>query len=706
MELDKDPTLPKILVVDDREANLIAIKSILDELKIELFLVQSAKDGLRLLLKYDFVLALVDVQMPEIDGFEMAKLMREQPKTKLIPIILITAISKENGYVHKGYESGAVDFIFKPIHPNILINKVNVFLELFNQREAIKNINHKNELLLNSSTEGILGLDSKGYITFANPAAAKMLGTDIATLSRQHLHQLMYAPGSTDVPPWEETAVYKMNKNGSEYFEQSGILWRVDGTDFSVEYRSNSLLEDDTHKGSVFMFQDITRRKRAEEQLVYLANYDSLTGLASRNMFLEHLQGAIVRNRRRREIFAVFFIDLDNFKDINDTLGHSVGDALLESIGERLRHLVREDDLVARLGGDEFAVITEGIKTWASAAEVAVKIIHGFACPHLCIRHEITISPSIGIAMYPECSKTVEALLQAADTAMYHAKKKGKNNFSFFSDDMNKKALHKLEIGMALRQASKRNELEIYYQPQIDIVNNQVIAMEALLRWQSNELGEISPVEFIPIAEEIGIIESLGAWVLHKACKQIKVWEKTCSLTTPVTVAVNVSLLQLTNSNFYDLLKLLLEEYDLNPNHLEIEITESTMTTDPQAVIQLLQKIHDLDIKIAIDDFGTGFSSLNHIRTLPIDTIKIDKSFVADIGIDKKDEAIVKTIIAMAHNLDVKVIAEGVENKLQYEFLQQHQCDLMQGYLFHKPMPTDDTTKYIQDGVSPNIANI
>lgn len=437
-------------------------------------------------------------------------------------------------------------------------------------------------------------------------------------------------------------------------------------------------------------------RKQLQTQLLTLAKQDPLTGLANRERFNETLIAAIGKAKRRNDLLAVLFIDLDHFKEVNDTLGHSVGDKLLISVSQRLKNALRQEDVVARLGGDEFAILTENIKDPDNAAKIAKKIIMDLQPPHACHQHEIRISPSIGIAHYPHCGSNFESLLQAADTAMYEAKKQGRNNFRFFSLQMQQKMEKRLALENALRQAIKLQELDLYYQPQIEVNTLTITAMEALLRWENQPFDEIPPDQFIKIAEESGMIDSLGAWVLYQACLQSKQWADTMPMTKPLDISVNVSLQQLKNEVFFKGLTQTLALTTLNPSHLVIEITESIIADEPKETIALLQKIHDLGVRIAIDDFGTGYSSLSYLRQLPIDILKIDQSFIADIGNNEDGEAIVKTIISLAHNLRLHVIAEGVETQTQVDFLKKYQCDSLQGYYFSQPMNSSMMQQYLE----------
>ncbi|MCK5613069.1 EAL domain-containing protein [Candidatus Pacearchaeota archaeon] len=437
--------------------------------------------------------------------------------------------------------------------------------------------------------------------------------------------------------------------------------------------------------------------KEANEKLSELAKFDSLTGIANRRMYQKFLKMELERSMRHNLNVAVLFMDLDNFKDVNDTKGHDIGDLLLQNVAERVKSCVRPEDLIARLGGDEFAIVLVETRSADDAAVVAEKILSNLAKPHNLEGHEIISTFSIGIAVFPGSGKTVEDLGKAADIAMYHAKKSGKNNYQFFEPDMQKQAMQRMQMEKDLRTCLDNNELSLYYQPQIETRTGNIIGLEALLRWQHPTFGAVSPAVFIPIAEKSGLIGPLGEWVLESACSQNAKWHKKNGSPFKVAVAVNVSLKQLRYKSFWELVKNILDKTGLDAHDLEIELTESTVMEDPEAAIILLEKIHNLGVRIAIDDFGTGYSSLSYLRRLPIDSLKIDLSFVQNIGKSNNDETIIKAIIALAHNLSLQVTAEGVETQAQLDFLKAHQCDIMQGFYFEKPMPVDDVEKLIMD---------
>lgn len=454
----------------------------------------------------------------------------------------------------------------------------------------------------------------------------------------------------------------------------------------------------------VTLVRDITDRKQAEEQIAYMAYHDSLTGLPNNRLFKDRLQQSLAHAQRNKTILAVMFLDLDRFKLINDSMGHDVGDKLLQIIADRLTEGTRRHDSVsikssinansvARLGGDEFTILLENVNGQKAVTTVANRLIELSCQPIVIDNHEIFTSTSIGIALYPNDGDEVETLLKNADTAMYHAKKQGRNNYQFFDTSMNQASVEQLAIETSLRKAIDNNELALYYQPQVSIKSGQIIGMEALLRWKHPKKGFISPASFIPVAEETGLIISIGEWVIREACKQGAAWQKQGY--KPVTISVNLSAKQLREEQLNEIIARILFETGMNPKYLGLELTESAIIIEPERALTRLQSIKSLGIKMSMDDFGTGYSSLSYLKRFPLDTLKIDQSFIRDLMVNNEDASLVKAIISMAHSLGMDVIAEGVEQQEQLEFLGVHGCDTIQGYFFSRPLPADELEKIL-----------
>lgn len=471
--------------------------------------------------------------------------------------------------------------------------------------------------------------------------------------------------------------------------------YRKDGSMFWNEVAMTAVPDE---KGDIAnfisVFNDVTDRKRYEAALEHQANHDSLTGLPNRNLLQDRLNHAIALAHRGGEKLAVLVLDLDQFKRVNDGLGHNVGDVLLQKVATRMRDCVRDSDTVARLGGDEFMILTAEVNDERSIARVAQKILKQFERKITINRHDIIASASIGIAIYPRDGEDGDELFRNADTAMYRAKELGRNGFQFYSSDMNNRMRERLNIEQSLREALARRELSLWYQPKLGLLSGQVLSAEALIRWHHPHKGIISPGEFIPVAEETGLILPIGAWVIEEATRQISQWRG--QEQREVRVAINISAYQFSHDRLAEQVTQALDSLSLRPELLTIEVTETAIMTQMEVTVRQLQALRDKGVLVALDDFGTGYSSLTYLKHFPIDILKIDRSFVMDITKDVQSGAIVETIINLAHNLNMRVVAEGVETQEQLEFLQAHGCDEIQGYLFSKPLPAKEFMTFLR----------
>jgi len=427
---------------------------------------------------------------------------------------------------------------------------------------------------------------------------------------------------------------------------------------------------------------------KAQHKIRHLAYHDALTGLPNRMLFMDRIDQAISRAQREDGLFALLFIDIDHFKVINDSMGHDAGDQLLNVLSQRLREVLRKSDTVARLGGDEFTVIIEGLDNADDAVNVSKNILSALDVPALVNGKEVYVGGSIGIAMYPQDGDSFGALLKHADIAMYRAKELGRNTFQFYASEMSQKAMYRLELENQIRTALKEDQFVVYYQPKIDLTNNQCVGAEALVRWNHPERGFISPDDFIPLAEEIGLITQLDEWVMKTACKQFKQWA-TDGISLQ-NLSVNISSRHFKENNLIDYCKTLLEMIDILPQHLEIELTESALVDNYENAKHILHELHDLGVHIALDDFGTGYASMAYLKEFPFDTVKIDRSFVRDIPEDKEDAAIVTAMIHLSQALNLSIVAEGIETESQKEFLAQNACAYGQGYLWSKPVSAEE----------------
>jgi len=444
---------------------------------------------------------------------------------------------------------------------------------------------------------------------------------------------------------------------------------------------------DGRFKGYRGVGRDVTHQRLAEQQVLKLARYDGLTGLPNRSMFIDELERTLARARRHGEAFALFFIDLDRFKNINDSLGHGAGDQLLKVMASRLRELLRDSDLVARLGGDEFVVLLDGTVDAAALAHVARKALAAIAEPVLIESRSYQVTGSIGISLYPDDGADAATLLKNADAAMYLAKDSGKNNYQFYTAQLAAHSAQQFALEADLRAALQRDELQLHYQPKVRVDDGALVGMEALLRWMHPQRGLLAPGAFITLAEDSGLILPIGQWVLQAACRQVRAW-RDAGLQVP-RCAINLSARQFVTDTLVDEVQRALAEHALDASALEVEITESVLMADPQRASRTLQVLHALGVQIAIDDFGTGYSSLAYLKRFPAQTVKIDRSFVNGLPQDRDDAAITQAVIAMAHSLGLEVVAEGVETRAQLDFLMRLGCDQAQGYFIGRPVPAE-----------------
>ena len=441
------------------------------------------------------------------------------------------------------------------------------------------------------------------------------------------------------------------------------------------------------YRGRIWYFRDITERKVAEDRVQFLAFYDALTGLPNRTLFRDRMTTALADARRHNYKIALLFLDLDRFKDINDSLGHSVGDLFLQEVAERLKRFAREQDTVARLAGDEFLIMLTHVNEASDAAVAAERLMEAMTAEFVVQGQSLHVSCSVGISIFPEHGLDAETLIKNADAAMYRAKESGRKNFRFFIEDMNAQAVERLTLESSLRRALPEKELFLMYQPQMDIATGKIVGLEALLRWQHPELGLVPPDKFIRIAENSGLIVPIGEWVLRTACLQARKWQD--EELPAVSVAVNVSAVQFRQEGFCELIRRVLRETGLAPQYLEIELTESLLLANADVTLSVIQELKSIGVTLAIDDFGTGYSSFGYLRQFRVSKLKIDRSFIRDVAVNPDDAAIITAIISMAKSLHLKVIAEGVENEGQMTFLRAHYCDEIQGYYFSQPLAVD-----------------
>jgi diguanylate cyclase (GGDEF)-like protein len=693
---------PLILVVDDDEMVRLLARETLEQAG---FTVEEVADGdlaLGAFVSFQPDVVLLDVVLPGKDGFAICAEIREQPGGDDTQILMMTGLDDIES-IRCAYDVGGTDFITKPINWLLLGYRVRYMLrasmavDSLRQNEArfitAQRIAHigcwewnilKDELYCSEELYRIFTVEAIGF-----DANYQSFLNSVHPLDRELVTSAI------------EEALYERKPYNIDH-----RILLPDGVERIVHAEAEvSRDEDGRPVWMAGIMQDITERKRAEEQIYHLAYFDSLTGLPNRLLFKEYLSHALAHATRTQKMAAILFLDLDRFKQINDTLGHSIGDKLLQRVAECLVVCIRKCDTlgrvaggdvtssVSRLGGDEFTVLLTDIDTVQDAARVAHRIISTVSQPFNLDGHEMIVTTSIGISLYPDDGKDVVTLIKNADTAMYHAKDQGRNNFQFYNQSMNSTAYERLVLENHLRKALERNEFVLHYQPQFDIMTDEIIGVEALIRWRHPDLGMVSPGVFIPLAEETGLIMQIDEWVLKTACAQNKAWQE--AGLPFITMAVNLSGQNFIRKNLVGIIARAIEDTRLDPRYLELELTESVLMKNAKETASTLQVLKEMGLRFSIDDFGTGYSSLSYLKRFPLDTLKIDQSFIREITTDSDNAAITTAIIAMAHSLKLKVVAEGVETEEQLAFLRDHGCHAMQGFLYSKPLPAAEVAQFI-----------
>jgi diguanylate cyclase (GGDEF)-like protein/PAS domain S-box-containing protein len=573
-------------------------------------------------------------------------------------------------------------------------NKISSYVAIKEDITQLKEDEKKLRLastVFQTATEAVMVTDASNLIVAVNQAftlitgyqEAEVLGKNPRLLSSGHHDADFYQEMKNELTTagkWQGE-ICNRRKNGEVYYEWLSIT--------ALKNQVGGL------ESCVSLFSDITKRKKAEDKIYHQANYDSLTGLANRNLFIDRFEQSLTMAKRENKSIALLFIDLDGFKHVNDTFGHSKGDLLLKYVARRIETAVRESDSVARLSGDEFAVMLCGENDVYSNEKVATKVLERLAIPFQLAEKEAIITASIGIAIFPDDSLLSEDLLAKADSAMYKAKEKGKNNVQFFTKEMDVKAQQRRSLEVELRKAIKNNELVLHYQPIHELKTGKVVSAEALIRWIHPHRGLISPIEFIPLAEDIGFIVDIGDWVLAQACEQAIIWQN--QLEFPPKISINISAAQLHRIDFIDKLEDVLAQSKLSPEVLTFEMTESLLIEEDVHTLDKLQTIRSLGIDLSIDDFGTGYSSLSYLKRFPINILKIDRAFIKDITTNSEDEALTCAILSIAESLNLKVVAEGVEEKAQCDMLAKHHCQFVQGEFFSKAITGEHFTDYIRN---------
>jgi diguanylate cyclase (GGDEF)-like protein/PAS domain S-box-containing protein len=572
-----------------------------------------------------------------------------------------------------------------------MIERASYFDALFEEKERAV-------VTLNSIGDAVVSTDASGQVTYLNIIAERLTGWPLEEALGRSLDDVFRIVDTETRDPVQNPMLLAIRDNKTVALKPNCVLVRRDGVESAIEDSSAPI--HDRHgdvTGAVMVFHDVSVARAMTLKMSYLAQHDSLTDLPNRVLLNDRLNEAIHLSSRYRRKLSVIFLDLDHFKHINDSLGHVVGDRLLQSVARRLFTCVRSSDTVSRQGGDEFVVLLWEVREAQDAALTATKILEAVRLPHYIEEHELHISASIGIVTYPDDGTDAETLLKRADLAMYHAKEAGRDSLQFFTLEMNARAIERRTVEESLRHAIERNELVLHYQPKLDLATGELMGAEALIRWHHPERGLVTPKEFISVAEDCGLIVPIGRWVLREACRQARAWQ--VSGLSELCMSTNVSPVELRSPGFVAGLRSILADTGLEPRLLELELTETVLIDESRSVADVLRELKEIGVRLALDDFGTGYSSLTHLKRFPIDALKIDQSFVHDLATDTDGASIVTAMIGMGRNLRMQVVAEGVETREQLEILREHGCHQAQGYYLGRPVPSEEFGRLLECSV-------
>jgi diguanylate cyclase (GGDEF)-like protein/PAS domain S-box-containing protein len=693
-------TRKSLLLVEDNAGDARLLREIFaepDSVGIAMTDVASLGEAEAYLSDHAVDIILLDLGLPDSQGLDAVR--RARAAAPRVPLVVLTGLEDES-VAAQSLQQGAQDYLVKgQFDSRSLLRSLRYAIERNNMEEALSAEKERAEATLNCIGDAVVCTDNSGNITFLNMVAEKMTGWSMREARGRPLGDVFRTLDTLNSETLQATAEYATLQVRAVHMPPSCTLIRRDGMQIPIEESIAPIRNrEGVAAGAVIVFRDVSIAKAMAREIAHTAEHDVLTGLPNRMLLNDRIRQAIAAARRHVKQVAVLVLDVDGFKHINDSLGHPVGDQLLQSVAQRLLECARPVDTVSRQGGDEFVVLISELTHPRAASIMAGRMLRAVAEPHVIGEPQLHVTASIGVSVFPDDGVNAETLIKNAETAMYQAKENGRRRYQFFTAAMNVRAVKRQSIEEGLRRALERQEFELHYQPKIDVKRGVITGAEALIRWAHPARGWISPADFIPIAEDCALIVPIGRWVLRQACAQARAWRDAGLPATPM--AVNVSAMEFQNEGFLQGLLAVVKESGWDPKLLELELTESVLMKHVEATIELLRALRQSGVRVALDDFGTGYSSLSYLRRFPIDSLKIDRSFIQQIASGPADAAIVTAVISMARSLNLRVVAEGVETLQELQFLQTRACDEVQGYYFSAPLPAAKFASLLATGIA------
>jgi diguanylate cyclase (GGDEF)-like protein/PAS domain S-box-containing protein len=697
-------SINSVLLVEDNPGDARLLREMFDEQGshgTKLAVAPSMGEAEKYLAEHTVDIVLLDLGLPDVQGLEVVR--RAHAAAPRVPLVVLTGLDDET-LAAQALQEGAQDYLVKSQIETYgttrgLVRALRYSIERKILEDALFVEKERAQVTLNSIGDGVACTDVSGNLTFLNLVAEKLTGWSWQEAAGKPMAEVFRILDTTNREVIPNPMDRAIQGDQTVHLPANSILVRRDGFEIPIEDSVAPIHDGEGQAaGAVIVFRDVSVARAMALQMTHSAEHDFLSGLPNRMLLNDRIGQAIALAPRHMKHVAVMFLDLDGFKHINDSLGHPIGDKLLQSIAGRLVECVRASDTVSRQGGDEFVVLLSEVAQSEDAAITARRMLRAVAQPHSIDQHDLHVTTSIGVSVYPEDGLDADTLIKNADTAMYQAKETGRQNFQFFKPAMNARAVERQSIEEGLRRALERREFALHYQPKVNLTTGAITGAEALLRWTHPLRGPVSPVDFIPVAEDCGLIQTIGAWVLREACAQARAW---MDVGLPATsMAVNVSAIEFRDEKFLDGLFAIVRETGLDPKSLELELTESVLMKQAASTASILQTLRESGIRVAVDDFGTGYSSLSYLRKFPVDAVKIDQSFVRQISTAGDDTTIVKAVIGMARGLKLRVIAEGVETLEEVAFLRAYRCDEAQGYYFGRPVPQQQFAMLLKNGMA------